>query len=118
MQTYSYTYTYTCMHAGRQAYIHTCIHIYIHIYVRIYLSIYLYIYIYLHTYIHIVSLVVGERRPGMTEAFLKMALASSCEPELRKQEEDGCNSNPMYMPEVLKNLPSSKLAWKLTDGPI
>ncbi|CAE7838361.1 ABHD8 [Symbiodinium sp. CCMP2592] len=34
---------------------------------------------------------------GMTEAFLKMALADSCDPDLRKQEEDACNANPMYM---------------------
>ncbi|CAE6970108.1 ABHD8 [Symbiodinium natans] len=34
---------------------------------------------------------------GMTDAFLKMALAASCDPELRKQEEDACNGNPMYM---------------------
>ena len=33
----------------------------------------------------------------MTDAFLKMALAASCDPELRKQEEDACNGNPMYM---------------------
>ena len=33
----------------------------------------------------------------MTDAFLKMALADSCDPEMRKQEEDACNANPMYM---------------------
>jgi len=33
----------------------------------------------------------------MTDAFLKMGLSPSCDPELRKQEEQACNANEMYM---------------------
>ncbi|CAE7199873.1 ABHD8 [Symbiodinium necroappetens] len=40
---------------------------------------------------------LSQFQHGMTDAFLKMALADSCDPELRKQEEDACNANPMYM---------------------